>query len=447
MNNSTEQPAGTAVYRYQALAILTLIYTCANVDRTVLSVVLEPIKREFALSDSQLGLLSGMAFAVTFVLMALPLGFLIDRVHRVRLLAVLLSIWSALTILCATANSYVTLVLLRMGVGAAESGASPTCMSLLSDIFPPRQRATAIGIFASSSALGVLLSFGLGGWLAQHYGWRSVLLMSGIPGFALMLIMLLCIREPRRNQPEASQPETPTVREVARFITTQFTLLHVIAAITLAACVNAGIVSWLASFFLRVHGLEMKQAGMMVALCLGIFGGTGTIIGGWLSDRVAARRGEQWRALIPGLAMTLSLPFGLVFLMSNTLSVALPALALLGFSMVFYLGPAFALVMSLIPPRMRGMTAALLQLTCNLVGTGLGPGLIGLLSDRLGGGTQLRYAMAAILLLAFWSAWHFFKAARSLKNSADEVGKTPESTKHAEVAPLNPEMKRSSPSL
>lgn len=414
---------GTAAYRVRALVILMLIYTCSHIDRNILSVVMEPMKQEFGLSDSKLGVLSGIAFGTSFAVMGLLMGYLIDRGNRVRLLATMLAVWSSMTAMCSLAHSYLSLLLLRMGVGAAESGASPASMSLLSDIFPARQRATAIGVYHSSAAISVLVSFGLGGFLAQHYGWRSALLITGIPGLMLVVILLASVREPQRAGEGTEM--SPAVRDVFRFIASQRSLVQLLTGMVLAATVTSAMVIWLVSFLVRVHALSLKDAGMIVAVTLGISAGLGTILGGWMTDRLAvSKRGESrpgHRARIAALTIGLTLPFGLLFLHAASIAMATAALALWGLCTVFYLGPSSALVMSLVPSRMRGMTAAILQVLCNFVGVGLGPAALGVLSDRIDGSDSLRYAMSAMLLVALWSAVHFLLAGRHLAGDLDRV--------------------------
>jgi predicted MFS family arabinose efflux permease len=414
MTAATPAGEGTAAYRVRALVILTLMYTCAAVDRNVMALVLEPIKREFGLDDAQLGLLAGGSFAVSFAVAALPLGWWLDRRHRVRTLAALVTVWSLCTALCVSARSYWGLLLLRGGVGAAESGASPAALSLLSDIFPPRQRATAMGVYNAGTAAGVVLAFGLGGWIAQHHGWRAVMLIAGLPGLVLAVALLLIVREPARAGGPLGGTGAPPFTEVARFAAGQRALRHVLAGAMLAACVNAGIVSWLASFLFRVHGVPVHRAGLIVALTLGLLGMAGAMGAGWLADRAAARGGPRMRVHVCALSMLMSVPFGLVFLLADSLVWALPAMAAWGVLVIAYIGPTFATSLSLVPPRMRSVTAAAQQLLAVLVGTGIGPWLVGVGSDRLGGGPALRHAMVLVMLIAGWAAWHFYRSSRSL---------------------------------
>lgn len=400
---------------WYALLILTLIYSIHFLDRTMISIIVEPVRKEFLLSDSQIGLLTGLAYGATFALAGIPLGMMIDRVHRVRLLAAIVTIWSAMTALSGIAASYMQLLLARIGVGAAESGGSPASLSLISDLFPQRRRSTAVGIFFLSTGLGAVMSVAIGGYVTAHYGWRASMLIAGIPGLLLALVLLVTVAEPRRGATESASPvaeKAPGARDAVRYIWKTSPVLHLMMAMALTAGGVAAMNTWMPSFLMRFHAMNVKEAGMSLALAGGIFSSLGSFVGGFLCDKVArvhARRRMDLGVLVCVLA-TVAAVSGLA-VSSNWSAVGLMALSNMLSFVVF---PAvYGSVLGIVITTMRGTTSAAMQVLSNLVGYGMGPLLVGMLSDVYGGDQSLRYAMITIMCVCYpWAAMHLLWAAR-----------------------------------
>jgi len=410
--------------RYYTLLVLALVYSCNTMDRNVLTILLEPIKAEYRLSDSQLGLLSGLSFAIFYALAGLPLGLAADRVNRRNLIVVCLTLWSGMTAVCGLSRSFIQLLVARIGVGIGEAGGGPAAMAMISDLFPARERATAISTFYLASPVGAMISLAGGGWVAQHYGWRDAFLVAGLPGLVLAFVLLLTVREPRRGASDGAQASAgaTSLGSTLRFVRSQKSLLHVIAGTTLTVFVVSGTGAWSSSFFIRFHGFRLTEIGPILAVVNGGFGIVGTLLGGVIADRLARRdeRGRPWTLAAAALAITPILAAALLVPDRRLAAAFFAGYVLL--SSVWY-GPGYALAQSLVGVRMRGVIASLIYLTSNLLGYGLGAQFIGLLSDKLTGnpgsggpGSQgLRYAMLAAAMVSLWAGLHFILAGRTLR--------------------------------
>jgi predicted MFS family arabinose efflux permease len=411
------------------LFVLMLVYSCNVMDRNVLTMVLEPIRQEFALSDGQLGLLSGLAFAIFYAVAGLPLGAAADRVNRRNMIFVCLTLWSAMTALSGMAGNFLQLLAARIGVGIGEAGGGPPAMAMISDLYPARRRATAISAFYLASPVGAMISFAGGGWVAQHYGWRMAFLAAAVPGLALAAVLILTVREPMRGQMERRHAEghtdlaaAPTVGDTLRFVLSQPSLIHMIIATTLTVFVVSGIGTWSASFFIRTHGFSPAGIGETMAAVTATTGLAGTLAGGLIVDRLG--RGDNRRrcwTLAAATALTMPLIAAWVLLPRGP-AIGFYAAYILA-SFIWY-GPVHGLCQSLVTVRMRATISAIVNLVSNLVGVGLGSQAIGLLSDRLApklGGQSLRYAMLAAALVSLWAAVHFLLAARTVREDLKRV--------------------------
>jgi predicted MFS family arabinose efflux permease len=400
---------------WYALTILTLIYACHFLDRMMISLVVEPVRAEFHLTDSQIGLLTGLFYGVTFAIAGVPLGLLIDRVNRVKLMASLVAVWSAMTVLTASAHNFSHLLLARMGVGAAESGGSPSSLSLISDLFPPEKRSTAIGCFFLSNAVGALLCVVVGGLVTAHYGWRSAMLVAGAPGIVLALILLLTVREPKRGatDPATLAPSGASgLRATVRFVASNGPILQLLAGTTIAVGGVAAMGSWLPAYAMRFLHLDVKQAGFSLALATGLFGAFGSLFGGMISDRLSHSNPRRRM----DLAMTVCVLAAIFSVTGIWLQHAVISVGLVSLSMMVAFGvfsSAFGAMLVIAGPNMRGTIAATMQICTNLVGYGLGPLAVGMLSDFYHG--NLRLAMMTVLGICFpWAALHFWCAARAV---------------------------------
>jgi predicted MFS family arabinose efflux permease len=415
--DATATSSGASRGGWYALTIMLLIYSCNFLDRAVLSLVAEPVRREFGLSDSQLGVLNGFAFGLMFALVGIPIGLLVDRVNRCRLLACMVFLWSSATAGCALARNYLGLLIGRMAVGAAESGGAPTSFSLISDYFPPRLRSSAVGVYYLGGAIGGLMCYLVGSQVAAHYGWRAALLASSIPGVTLAAVGLFSLREPARGAtdpgPRASETE-PVVGffPALRMIATNRALIYLFGAAPLVSAAAAAAGAWLPPFFMRSHGMSIGNASLILGIAGGGFGSLGSTVGGAIADRVA-RSDATRRTGFGACVLMLAAPC----LLAATLSVALaPAIGftLVSFALIFVgLPVSFGSMLTLASPRIRGVTSATMQGMCNLLGYGLGPLAVGMVSDKIGGPSSLRYALAIVSSTCCLGAALCFLLARS----------------------------------
>ena len=344
-------------------------------DRQILAVLAEPIKRDLALSDTHLGLLYGLAFAVFYSILGIPLGRLADRFDRARILTVSVALFSLMTALCGVAASYGQFLLARIGVGVGEAGTNPPSHSMIADLFPVDRRSTAMSIFALGPCLGVLLGFLVGGWLGQILGWRAAFLIAGVVGLVVAAAAHWLLRDPARVGAQGVTQQLhalPGLRAVWRKLWQHKSTRHLFigaAAYSVAAYAATG---WLPAFLVRSHGLSVSAAGTALALTIGIVGGAGTLLGGLLADRIGKRNGA-WRLRIVAIASLAAIPAWLALLFVEGLFATLALLLPCGALLAFYLGPTFAMVQSLVDPRMRAVAAALLLLVMNIIGLGFGP--------------------------------------------------------------------------
>jgi predicted MFS family arabinose efflux permease len=397
---------------WYTLVILTLVYVSNSIDRTAMSILIEPVKAEFNLSDSQLGLLTGLAFGLTYALAGLPMGWLIDRVNRTRLLTVVVAIWSVCTTICGFAQSYPALVMARLAVGASESAAAPTAMSMIADLFPKNRRSTAMGIFWTSTAFGTAISLVLGGVIAANYGWRAAFFVAGAPGLILAVVIFLTVREPVRERDTGQTTGTPapTFVQTLKFVCANPTVFHAFAGIGLASLAMSGVPVWAASFLVRTQGFTLPEAGLMAGIGVGLFGALGSLTGGPVGDAVVKRWGVQTLPVVPMAACILACISGLVFALGSSLVVV--GLGFIVFEIVSrgFTAPAYAILVTGVEPRMRGVVVSAVQAVTNLIGYGVGPLVVGVVSDRVGGAHSLKFGIAAVMIFSLWSGLHFLAA-------------------------------------
>jgi predicted MFS family arabinose efflux permease len=393
----TRDPQSVPGSSWYALVVLMLIYACHYLDRSVISIVAEPIRREFDLTDRQLGVLTGLAYGVSFALAGLPFGYLIDRVNRRRLLALIVTLWSGMTALAGLAQNYVHLVVVRVLLGAAEAGGTPSGMSLISDLFPARLRGTALGIYYLGAGIGAAASAMIGAMVAARYGWRMAFVVAGLPGILLGVLVWFTLKDVRRGAYESRRVEdtAPPFLTVLRFMASQRAVVVLITAVAMVSAGMAAIGAWLPALLMRSHAMTLGSAGLVTALTFGLFSSLGTLVGGLAADRVA-RGGAAKRLWFCATMALVAVPTGLGAALSThtPLAVGLAfATAFAGFT-IFPTG--FGMVMELMPPRMRGMTTATAQVVTNLLGYGVGPFAVGALSTAIGGADSLRQGMALV---------------------------------------------------
>jgi len=417
-------------YWYYVLGLLTLCYVANVVDRSqVLAASLQSIKREFNATDAQLGILSGLPFAIFYSFLGIPLAAWADRSSRRNVLAWSCALWSAATGACGMAVNFGMLFGARVFTAIGEAGGSPPSHSLISDYFPKLKRGTAFSIFALAVPIGTSIGAAVGGWGTQHIGWRSTFYLVGFPGLALALLVRATIIEPPRGYadfgPSASAGQVavraakaPPVMEVLRFMFRRSSFLHL--------CLAAGLhsVVWYASgafnnaFFQRSHGMSASQAGYWISF-FSIIGGVGTFAGGFLADKLSKSRNDRrWYLWVPGLATLACVPFQFAAYLSGNMSLVLPMFGAMQFMAAVFFGPSFAMTQAIATLRMRSVATSLLLLLQTLIGQGIGPWLAGYISDSLKpsmGTASLRYSLVIVGLVNIWAALHYLIAARSLR--------------------------------
>jgi len=422
MTATAENPAGSlpansgpyATRRQQlyAMVVLLAIYACHSIDRGIAGIVMEPIREEFGASDSQLGLIT-LFYTLAFMSAMIPVGMLIDRLNRVRLLAGLVALWSGFTALAGFAGGMTSLFLARAAVGAAEAGGHPLSMSLISDVVPKERRGSAVGLFYVATGLGGVVVFLVGGFLAARYGWRSTFFMAGVPGLVFALLALFTLREPIRGAHEAKAAvagdKAPPLGQVLRFIVVTPAIFNLAISVMLASSVNSSFHTWLASFLVRSHGLDLKQVGMIGALGPGILQAGGALASGFLGDWLA-RRHPHRVGYEATAAIFLMAPLGMVYTQTPSLPLAVTLVLLMGVCAGSWMAPTFTLLISITEARMRGVVIGVVQMLAAL-GSGFGPFVVGLVSDRFGG--QIHTALTIGLGVAAWAALHSLIAVRA----------------------------------
>jgi MFS family permease len=415
-------PVPKSVRNY-TLAMLVLIYASSHVDRQIVSILAESIKLELMLSDTQLGFLIGLSFAIFYATLGIPIAILADRYSRRNIIAISVVVWSAMTAFSGMAANYFQLALARIGVGIGEAGSSPPSHSMISDLFPPESRATAMGIYATGINIGVLIGFLVGGWIDQWYGWRMAFFVVGIPGVILGLLMFFTVQEPAR-----SQPVKPLKLNIFSEVWDTFKLMmsipslrHIVIGCTLVVFVGYGALYWNGVFFRRIHGLSSGETGTLLALIGGVVGGIGTYSGGLLADYLGKKDKRNYAWLTAGVKLFI-LPVAVAFYLATDLKIAIGLFTLTAFFGGFYLSVSFAMTQSLLPGPSRALGAALLLFCINIIGLGLGPQLVGILSDYFlptYGVDGLRYALVSVVVVNLWGAAHYILAARTLREDLE----------------------------
>lgn len=415
-------------YKYYALGILTTVYIFNFIDRQILVILQESIKADLGLSDTQLGLLSGISFAIFYVTVGIPIARMADKGVRRNIIAVSIAAWSFMTALSGAAQNFVQLLLARIGVAVGEAGGSPPAHSMISDIFPPHQRATALSFYSMGINFGILIGFILGGWINDWLGWRWVFVVIGVPGILWALVVRFTLDEPPRafSGQAGKVIEAPPLKEVMHILWSRKSFRHLSVAAGLHAFVGYGVGQWIASFFIRSYNLTSTgEVATWLGLTVGIAGAAGTLLGGYFCDALSVRD-RRWYVWLPAIATVAAVPFSLTVYLLNNFYLALSIYIIPVFFGAMYLGPTIAMAHGIVSPRMRALTSAMLFFVLNLIGLGLGPLLTGMLSDLLRdtyGNESLRYALVSVVLVYLWSTFHYLMAARTLREDLDNAPK------------------------
>ena len=422
MQDASQEQHGvfSPAVRNYALGVLVVVYTFNFIDRQILSILLEPIKQDLGLSDSALGMLTGFAFALFYATLGIPIARFADRSNRRNLIAWALAIWSAMTAVSGLAQNFWHLLLARIGVGVGEAGCSPPAHSMLADYFPTENRATALGIYSLGIPFGILFGFIAGGWLNEFFGWRIAFFIVGVPGLLLAILVRFTLREPPRGMAEGrvADEEQPTIVETFRFLWSKRSFRHMAVGGGLTAFVGYGVITWVPSFLIRSYGMSTGDVGTYLGLILGIPGGIGIALGGYLADRYGARD-TRWYLWIVSVALIASTPLFFGVYLSNTAFASLMFLILPILLGNFYQATTFSQTQGLVSLRMRSVAAAVLLFILNMIGLGAGPQAVGILSDILQpsyGDESLRYALLILSTVQIWAAYHYYQAGKSLKD-------------------------------
>jgi MFS family permease len=401
------KPLFSDAYKRGVLMTLTACYTLNFVDRTIVSIIGQPMKESLGISDAQLGLLGGAAFAILYTVLGIPIARLAERFSRVNIMAICITIWSAFTALCGLAPNFGALFLMRVGVGIGEAGCSPPAQSLISDYYEPRRRASALAVYAFGIPLGGMLGAIFGGIIAQYLSWRLAFLIVGLPGVLVAVLLKLVVKEPPRGHsetiatpalPEAVTPAEEPVQPkrsfaqeigfevselwiVGKRIFGTWSFLNMTLGVTLASFAGYGAGAFGSNYFIRTFGLGLALVGVLFGLIGGFSSGVGTLTGGFFTDWLS-KRSRAWYALVPGFGLAIAVPIYLFAYTRGDWKVAAAILLLPGIFQYTYLAPTFGVIQNAVDTRRRATATALLYFFLNFIALVGGPPFTGWLIDQ-----------------------------------------------------------------
>ncbi len=412
----------TPAYARYVLGLLFVAYVFNFVDRQILAILLQPIKEDLGVSDTAMGLLTGIAFAIFYTFAGIPIARQADRRSRRTIIALGLTAWSAMTAASGIVRTFAQLAVARIGVGVGEAAFVPPAHSLLADYFPAERRATAMAVFSMGVHVGLAFGLVLGGWIAQLFGWRVAFFTVGIPGLLLALAVRLTVHEPERGRADglhaALAEATPErLAKVLGILRSLRSFRHLALAAAFHSFGGYAFAIWGPTFFIRVHGMTTGRLGTWLGVILGVGGMVGAIGGGVLADRLGARDARRM-LYVPAIATLVQIPCALASLWWPT---PIPALLFLFPSAIMsaiWFGPVYALTQALVSPTMRATASAVLVFVINLIGLGLGPLAVGALNDALlptYGPQAIRYSLMILVVANLIAAFHFTRAARTIR--------------------------------
>ncbi|WP_128893184.1 MFS transporter [Erythrobacter sp. HKB08] len=409
--------------RQVTLFLLTVTYFFSYMDRQILAILLEDIKADLLLTDTQLGLLSGFAFAIFYATLGIPVAALADRMNRVNIISAALATWSAMTAACGLATNFIQLLLARIGVGIGEAGSSPPSHSIIADLYPAEKRALALSIYSLGVTLGAAAGQIFGGNLTYFFDWRTAFIAIGLPGVILAVIVKLFATEPmRKAEPGAVESEDqPSVWDGFRTIFANRAAVWLVAGVTLTSMIGYALTGWTPSYLIRLFGLNTLQVGNIVAPLLALAGVASGLGSGWLANRLSERYGMQAQPLMIAGLKLLALPFLLAFYWVEGAWMAVGMYFIAVLFQSCYLGPTFAMIQTLAPLKMRAVWAAVTLLIINLIGLGIGPTMVGVFSDMLEpayGEQSLRYALLIIASFTPLAIFAYWRASVALRKQA-----------------------------
>lgn len=421
--------------RHYALAILTITYVFNFVDRQLLAILLEPIKTEFGVSDSAMGLLYGLSFALFYATLAIPVARLADKGNRRNILAAAAGIWSIMTVACGFAANFGQMVAMRIGVAVGEAGGLPPSQSMVNDLYPPEQRARAMAVFSSAVFIGTIVAMVGGALLAQSFGWRTTFIVVGAPGVILALLVRFTIREPVRGAYDTETTDSsnntaienlpqPTLKQAFVQMWATPALRFILLGCACAGMAGYALGYWAPAFMMRVHELSLVRAGVLIGGLGAITGLIGSLFGAWLCDRFA-QENRNWLLFVPAISLSLSLPLMLLFLYfpaHSTFAIggyeiptAIAIYCIASFTGSWWAAPTFVAIQEMVAPNQRTLVCAILLLVMNLIGFGCGPLLVGIFSDLLTplfGIDGVRYALMLAICSFIPATYFYFRAGR-----------------------------------
>jgi len=419
----------TKRYSHYVLGVLLVVYVFNFIDRQILAILAESIKNDLGLSDTQIGALSGLAFGIFYATLGIPIARLADKHSRVNIISICLTIWSAMTALSGFAQNYWQLLVARIGVGIGEAGGSPPSHSLLADYFAENERATALGIYAIGIPVGILFGNLLGGWINEFFGWRNAFLIVGIPGIALAILLRFTVKEPPRGMSDpiedrSKKPAQVPFKQVVSTMWSFKSFRQLSLGAGTQAFVGYGAIAWMPAFLQRTHDMSSGQVGTALGLIIGIAGGLGTFLGGYMADRLG-KRDIRWYMWIPAGGFLIAVPTSLGVFSLDTLWVILALYAIPAFATNLYTGPTFGMTQSLAPLAMRASASALLLFIINIIGLVFGPTAVGFFSDLFQSSFNmpdtegLRWALIVCSLVYLVSFVNYALAAKHLKGDLE----------------------------
>ena len=427
VQDTATSDAFSSTYRNYVLAILMLVYMVNVVDRNILTITLQPIKVELGLSDTQLGALTGFAFAIFYAVFAIPIAMWADRGSRRKVLTVTLSVFSTTTVMCAFATSFFQLIVARIFTAIGEAGTNPCAHSMISDMYPPQKRASALAFYSLGTNMGILLGFIVGGWISQWYGWRVAFFVVGVPGLLLAIVAWFTLKEPVRGHADSLTAQgaraAPGIVNVWQFLWSQHSFRHIMYGVVISAIGISSINIWFPAFLVRSYGMSSGEIGTVLAFLFGIVGGGGTLLSGYMADRLG-KRDVRWNVWMVAIVNAICFPFCVVMFSVDAKILVLMLFIYPALAFSAYLPPLIAMTHALSAVRMRAQATGIFFLFQSMVGVSLGPQLTGILSDfylPVYGQESLRRALLIMSVFWIWSSLHFVLAARTLKSDIDRV--------------------------
>jgi MFS family permease len=411
---------GTTMQRWYVLIMMVLVYTLSIADRYVISTVLEPIRLELQLTDSGIAFLTGVSLALFYVVLGFPISWLIDRGNRRNIIAFCLIAWSVMTACCGLSKNYIQLLLSRIGVGIGEAGGTPGANSIISDYFPQSKRPMALTVFSLGAPIGAWIGADIAGIVNDHYNWRTVFLVLGVPGVILGILIFLTVREPRRGQldKKGGDDKGASFPESMRFLWTQRSAVHVMAASALTALWGWGLMWWTPTYLIRNFGMTPGEAGSILGPVHLIGGGLATLATSWWLAQPSMKDPRKIVHMMGwgvGIATVVS---GVIY-STHSLELARWLFWLFIPAIYFYIGPCFGLLNNLCEPRMRAQFCAATLFVANVGNLIVAPQMVGFLSDafapnHVANGESLRLAMLCLVPVGAWATWHYFRSAKRI---------------------------------